>query len=119
MELRRLAVHDQAVELDVCRQCGGVFLDYFDGEPAAIAAHLRDSVRPGAGAINLPVTCTDCDVAMELQSYLETGPEMFRCTACMAAFVTPDQVGVLARFTMPDTPAPERGWVAILKAWLD
>lgn len=119
MDLKHLSVHEQTVELDACVQCGGVFLDYFDGEPAAIAAELRDSARKGAAKLDLPVTCTDCDVAMELQSYLETGPDMFRCTACMAAFVTPDQVDALARFTMPNEEPKERGWVQILKAWLD
>lgn len=119
MEQKRLAVHGENVELDVCAQCGGVFLDYFDGEPAAIAAELRDSVRPGTARLDLPVTCTDCNVAMELQSYLESGPDMFRCTACMAAFATPEQIDALARFTMPNEERKERGWVAILKAWLD
>lgn len=118
MEIRRLGVHDQQVELDACIRCGGVFLDYFDGEPAAIAAELRDAVRPRA-RIEAPVTCTDCDVSMELQRYMETGPELFRCTACMAAFVTPEQLGALARFTLPNEAPKARGWVAVLKAWLD
>ena len=118
MEPRGLNVHGETVTVDECSQCRGVFLDYFDGEPTAIAAMLCVSLEPSNAQLGA-VSCTDCNVKMRLQAYLETGPDLYRCSACMAAFLTPGQIAALAGFTLPEPDEPKRGWVSILKAWLD
>ncbi len=118
MEQRRLSVHSETVTVDECPQCRGVFIDYFDGEPTAIAVELRETLEPVNTQLDT-VSCTDCNVTMRLQAYLDSGPDLYRCSACMAAFLTPQQIEALAGFTLSEPEEPKRGWVSILKAWLD
>lgn len=111
MEIRPLTVDTETVELDVCTRCGGVFFDYFDGEPGALARRLEVSfVRRGIP--DNPVHCTDCEEPMTLTEWLDNGPSLFRCTSCMAIFATPEMIAQLAVFTVE--PEPEPSWFARL-----
>ncbi|MEO8705974.1 MAG: zf-TFIIB domain-containing protein [Kofleriaceae bacterium] len=68
-ELEKEIVYD--VEVDVCRQCGGIWLDR--GEIAALAAY-RDSVLDELRAINRTATTSPVSASRRLQ-----------CPACPGA----------------------------------
>jgi hypothetical protein len=106
--------------VDLCDRCGGVYLEFFDGEPAELARevtpyllHEHTPRRPwGDGQ---PIACPDCERVMEVQPYLDDGPHVARCHRCLAVFATPEQVLALARFhTIQDAPP----WYARLLATL-
>ena len=69
--------------IDVCRACGGVWLDWFDGEATALARAVERRLFTGEQAIlflnrrgfapyvfcrdcGVPFRCEDCDVSLTL-----------------------------------------------------
>lgn len=98
----------QAVLVDVCDRCGCVFLEYFDGEPGALArALIHGPEEPADGlAVAERLLCPDCELPFELRRYLEEGPHLHRCGACLAVFATPSQLRELADHRVPEPPEP-------------
>ncbi|MEM9487485.1 MAG: hypothetical protein AAGC55_00005 [Myxococcota bacterium] len=93
--------------VEVCQECGGVYLDYFAGEPSTVARALDRLLLSAPEPVRLahyqPV-CRSCDLPMELIEYLQDdGPPLHRCSTCMAVFATPTQRQAMARF-LPWTP---------------
>ena len=85
--------------VDVC-ECG-VFADYFDGEPRAIARLFvpghQDRKPKGA------LACAACGEGMTLLRYRsDQGPELYRCHGCAAVFMTPSMLDALRRMPAPD-----------------
>lgn len=108
-------------EVDRCAVCGGLFLEFFDGEPSAISRELRassdlDTTR--ASAPRGPLACPDCDEPMVRRAYLGEGPELARCETCLAVFLTPHEVARLARLELSREPEPEESWLVRLLGWL-
>jgi hypothetical protein len=101
----------EGIMVEICRPCGGAFLEYDDGEPGALARALAQSDEgPKATARLLggaPV-CPDCDLAMVLRSYLDRGPDLFRCGGCLAAFATRRQLEELAAWRPTEEPEAPR-----------
>jgi hypothetical protein len=104
--------------VDVCDRCGGVFLDFFDGEPALlsreITLHLERfqmPFKPGSA----PLRCPDCERSMDVHPYLNDGPNIARCNRCLAMFATPEQIRALATFDFIEDPLP---WQSRLLALL-
>jgi Zn-finger nucleic acid-binding protein len=106
METRDVPVsgESQTAEIDLCTRCGGVFLEFFDGEPSMLAHGMLalavdTAPAPRAGDV-LRATCPDCGVEMRELRYMEQklGPVVFRCDACMAVFANHDQIRRLASF---------------------
>ncbi len=88
--------------VDLCDQCGGVFLEFFDGEPVDLSRGVVEHVKRFAVASGpgdqLDGVCPDCQKSMVVQRYLEQGPRIARCDGCMAIFATSEQVRALASF---------------------
>ena len=123
-------------EVDVCDACGGMWLDWFDGElralatetlrisspdlGAAIAAESRKSSEPEAlGA------CPRDNKMLVAERFVmtadvprdghtsrvpgrPTGAELLRCEECMGAFVSRPSAEVLAFLDQSDEPPPSQ-----------
>lgn len=89
-------------EVDVCPACGGMWVDWFDGDLEAIAIEAeRGRVARGTPlprALRQPVAtrCPRCSQALSAELYrfgdarddeLVSGVEVFRCADCAGAFV--------------------------------
>lgn len=111
-------------EIDRCASCGGVFLEFFDGEPSALARGLekRSDLPPtggrGHGGDHL---CPDCGEPMVIRPYLDQGPAIPRCETCLAVFLTPALRHEMAQLRLAREPeeSEERGWMDRLMTWLD
>jgi len=109
-------------EIDRCGRCGGVFLEFFDGEPSALSRGLQeraDLAPPGASPHAGELTCPDCGAAMVREPYLGQGPELPRCGSCLAVFLTPAQREDLATLALPpEEPTGEPSWLERLVGWV-
>ena len=110
--------------VDVCDSCGGALLDFFDGEPTALARKLSEhaenfsTVPRDSGLL-----CPDCEIKMVTTAYLEPdGPSISRCTQCFCIFVTASQVVALGKFQQLEALQDAPDWfdrlVAALRALL-
>jgi hypothetical protein len=114
---------DSRAEIDRCTACGGMFLEFFDGEPGAIARGLesrgdvvRAGTRPSEGD---GLMCPDCEQPMVLRAYLDQGPELPRCEGCLALFLTPETREQMARLELaPAEEHREPGWLEQLIDWV-
>ncbi len=100
MTAHHVAHQGEQVEVDVCDGCGSVFLDYFDGEPGAVARSLETAGRfkPGV-AVSPTKGCPECRADLVLTPYLdEGGPDIYRCGRCGGAFLLPVQLGAIADY---------------------
>jgi len=93
-----------SAEVDVCDACGGLWVDWFDGEVHTLAAEAeaarvdRGTVPPG---FTVPArggsgACPRCQRALATELYrfadasddeLVSGVELLRCTECAGSFV--------------------------------
>lgn len=94
-----------SAEVDVCDACGGVWVDWFDGEIHRLAAEaeaarlerggqaVRSTAAPGNGGTS---NCPRCMRPLAPEHYrfndasedeLVTGVELFRCMECAGSFV--------------------------------
>lgn len=106
------------VEIDRCASCGGTFFEFFDGEPIRLAHETLESVpRAKGGAVTRAPVCPDCGVSMDRRRYLDAGPELARCEACMALFVSAAELEELARTRLNEPDRPD-GWLEKLLAWV-
>ncbi len=96
--------------VDVCESCGGMYLDYFDGEPSAIARALIGELKETGlqrPPLEEPPRCPGCSRDMNLLEYLEDdGPPLYRCSGCLAVFATPEQRRAIAEFVATADPEP-------------
>lgn len=116
--LDSIAVGDSLVE--VCRECRGLFLDWFDGEPRALASALVppvDDVWVGPEPARVAGPCPRCAVRLDVELFEGRGPYVHRCGACAGVFVDEASVHLLASTAAPD-PAkdPPTGPLASLLA---
>lgn len=106
--------HTGECEVDVCSSCGGVFIEWFDGDPSQVAQSVRRGDGPSGplGQLRCPV----CQVALEETGYPEPDSEarVYRCGECAGTFVHANGVAALGRAGAPDraSEAPS------LWAWL-
>ncbi|MCB9594696.1 MAG: zf-TFIIB domain-containing protein [Sandaracinaceae bacterium] len=109
-----------AVEIDRCDRCGGTFFEFFDGEPIRLAYQTEETAPPTAGAAgSRPPVCPDCGTAMTLRRYLDVGPPVARCDACMALFLSPADLADLAATRLaPAPPAGPASWMERLMRWV-
>lgn len=129
-----LDLPDNEAEVDVCESCGGLWVDWFDGEVRKIATEtlrisspdLREDAPPPSHASALGA-CPRCSKHLVAERYVmtspvsrgegrtslvpgkETGAELLRCEDCMGAFVTRASAEVLAFLDAGDEPPPSRG----------
>ncbi|MEZ4226164.1 MAG: zf-TFIIB domain-containing protein [Polyangiaceae bacterium] len=113
-----------SVGLDVCDDCGGVWIEWFDGDPASVA-RVVPSRRGIPGQQLSERKCPSCRVALDRVRYpdVSDGAEVARCGECAGTFVAANQVAVLARAPEPDAQPQEeehffRALLDRLRAWL-
>ena len=105
--------------IDVCTQCGAVYLDWFDGDPhvALIGWHPVD--RTNAPALRLSSNCPKCGGRFEGEELAGTGSVVFRCTDCAGFYATQDAARMIAGHTEPlpsETPSFFRSLAAALRS---
>ncbi len=87
--------------IDVCQQCGGVYLDWFDGEPHLALAGWAPSARTPNPVQRLSGHCPKCGGGFEGEELLGTGSMVFRCTGCAGFFATEAAAKMIAGYTEP------------------
>lgn len=96
--MREVALSGVEADVDVCDTCHGAFLEFFDGEPVALAGAMLSVVRlDGPVLFHDELVCPDCVAPMERRAYLEQGPQVPRCETCLALFLDPALLEELAR----------------------
>lgn len=109
-------------EVDVCSSCGGIWIDWFDGEvrrvtAEALGAGARSS-RPEAerSSRNEAVAvgaCPRCTRQLVAERYaLEgqgTGADLLRCEDCLGVFVAKSSGEMLAALPPGEEPPPSKG----------
>ncbi len=113
-------------EVDVCAACGGMWVDWFDGEVKRVASEVLKSEtarasRPGVPSSNLrneahaTGACPRCTRQLAIERYVvradvgagsdrtsvatATGADLLRCEECAGVFVPRTSAGLLA--TLP------------------
>ncbi len=113
----------RSVTVDVCPQCSGLWIDWFDGELATVAAHTGPLPAGRARNSDEPGSCPKCRVDLTESSYQEGGPVVLRCGECAGAFIARDALDLLIAVGPPEDLEPTRptAWsqlVARLRGWL-
>jgi len=86
--------------IDVCPQCQGIWVDWFDGDLPSIAREVRlKGAEAGQGGDS---RCPLCREALAAEVHLEA--EVLRCAACSGVFVPRPSVDVLLEARDPSEP---------------
>ncbi len=102
-------------DLDLCTACGGVWLDWFDGEVRTVANELAAtqaasspvaSADPSALRNEERATgaCPRCATQLVIERHAGTGAELRRCEHCAGVFLSAISKSLLA--VLP--PEPDR-----------
>ena len=106
--------------VDVCTDCGGIWVDWFDGEVAAVVASAAELAPTGrTGSSEASRSCPHCQVKLADERFRGTGPEVQRCTQCAGAFVPRSSLDELLAMGPPGDgdDVPARGlWSRIRRA---
>jgi Zn-finger nucleic acid-binding protein len=86
--------------VDLCKRCGGVWIDWEDGDFTALAremppAEARQIPRGGPGS------CPRCNQPLKVEVFLDTA-EVLRCGDCAGAFLPYASIGKIAASTPAD-----------------
>jgi hypothetical protein len=103
--------------IDVCPACGGIWVDWFDGE---LAEMVRGApLVKGAGIPAKPgrSSCPRCQRPLDAETYLESGGDILRCADCAGAFVPRDAARRIAN-AGPEGPPPASDALSRLSAVL-
>ncbi len=108
--------------VDVCDGCGGVWIDWFDGE---LSTAVRGAELPvgRAGGEEGRWTCPTCRKKLVDERYDGDGPTISRCGSCAGAFVERSTVEVIVALGPPDAqPREDSGMfgdlVRRIESWL-
>lgn len=95
-------INAPAAVIDLCGKCGGVWIDWEDGDLTELAREV-----PAAGARELPRSglgnCPRCRNALKVEVFLDAA-EVLRCSECAGAFLPYASIGKIAA----STPAEAR-----------
>lgn len=94
----------ETLEVEQCGQCGGLYLDFFDGEISRVARALVRCIDqvPSLPPPTHTMQCPDCDLPFSEEPYLKTWRFLRRCPGCLSAFLFPDELRVMARAAVGD-----------------
>ncbi|MBO6933663.1 MAG: zf-TFIIB domain-containing protein [Deltaproteobacteria bacterium] len=108
---------DEPRTVDRCPNCSGVFVDYFDGDPSAIARRMADAgaLEQATRPLDRDPVCPDCDQALVLLPYLDDTKPLWRCEGCAGAFLTPGMLDHLADYRWSEPQPP--GLITRLLQW--
>ncbi len=101
----------QDARLDVCGNCGGVWIDWFDGDPVRAVRGVGTVRHPASPvATDTRLQCPRCHVPLETESFRDEGPGVFRCNQCYGLHVPSESFHALAALSPnPTVPAEEEG----------
>ncbi|HMR75200.1 MAG TPA: zf-TFIIB domain-containing protein [Polyangiaceae bacterium] len=100
--------------VDVCGQCSGLWIEWFDGEMTQVAREAEAGDLPEAVPAAREygsLTCPTCRVELELRRYPShvDGAEVLRCGECAGAFVPRGSGEQLASSTPEEHTADDPG----------
>ena len=101
-------------DVDVCAACGGVWLDWFDGEPREMVTRVveggvvgrpsaPDALRAEARAIG---ACPRCGTQLVSERYATADAVLLRCESCAGSFVSRTAAEALAALAPEESPPP-------------
>ncbi|MCC6558725.1 MAG: zf-TFIIB domain-containing protein [Polyangiaceae bacterium] len=108
-----------ASTVDLCPSCGGVWIDWFDGELRAMAKEAtRAAPRPeGESGAAGDSACPRCRAALQPERYLGTPAAVLRCGDCAGAFVPRESLPTLLRVEiLAGEPAPRGALARLVEA---
>jgi Zn-finger nucleic acid-binding protein len=88
-------------EIELCPDCGGAWIDWLDGDPAALARGLRTRPARRAPAPAVDGTCPVCATPLHAEPLPGGTVVVERCADCTGIFVSADAVARLARSEPP------------------
>lgn len=103
----------QAV-VDRCPDCGGIWIEWFDGEISSVASGARHAPAAGRAERVGEHACPDCRTPLQQVRYPDekSGVEILRCGVCAGAFVPRGALDVIAVLgPASDAPASARSWL--------
>lgn len=105
-------------EVDVCTSCGGLWIDWFDGEVRRVTTDALDAELPASEAPpirNEPAAagaCPRCTRQLTRERYAidgqATGADLLRCEECLGAFVSRSAAEVLVALVPAEDPPPAK-----------
>jgi hypothetical protein len=101
--------------IDVCPQCGGVYLDWFDGEPQVALAGWAPQPHSRHPVQRLTGHCPKCGGGFEGEELGGTGAMIFRCTGCMGFYATEDAARMIAGYTEPLPSEAPSFWARLIE----
>lgn len=94
--------------VDVCPDCFGVWLDWFDGEISPVARHIAPLGRLEGARDTVPsgeALCPRCRAPLYGEHFAHPdGPRLLRCGECGGSFVPRSSFDELAAFDPNATP---------------
>ena len=98
-------IREPAALVDLCTKCGGVWIDWEDGDFTELAraippARAREIPRGGPGR------CPRCNLPLAAEMFLESAV-VLRCTECAGAVLPYASIGKIAAGTPADARADQ------------
>jgi len=94
--------------IDLCRGCGGVWLDWFDGEATALARAVEQAGFDHTGAAGHPsLACPRCQIQLSAERFRDQGPDVLRCGDCQGLFLSDEAVSRIAALNPAAEPAAD------------
>ncbi|APR84815.1 Hypothetical protein A7982_10164 [Minicystis rosea] len=106
--------------IDVCPGCGGIWVDWFDGELGAMVRGAPSTARSGPRGKGGSGACPRCHCALSADRYLDAPEEIRRCGDCAGAFVPREAAHAIAALKTDPDEAPAGRWsrlAAVLRRW--
>jgi Zn-finger nucleic acid-binding protein len=113
--------------IDVCPTCGGIWVDWFDGDLVAMVqgAPRAGGARggeAGGGGNGGETSCPRCRQELHPEQYLESRAAILRCGDCAGAFVARSAARMLiaiqpGRDKDPEKPDALTRLIAVLRRW--
>ncbi len=109
MEQRHVA---EAI-VDVCPQCKGLWVDWFDGDLGTVARDTAPLSIPTETAVRTPSACPRCHSTLAVDPHRAT----WHCAECNGVFVPRAQFDSILEFPPPvETPSIFKQLLDVLKA---
>lgn len=103
--------------VDLCPDCNGLWIDWFDGEIASVAAGVG-GLPPAHVPTRAGGACPVCAVPLALAPYGDDAVDILRCGECAGAFVPRASYERLVLEGPPGDPEDESGVLVRFVAWL-
>jgi Zn-finger nucleic acid-binding protein len=101
--------------VDCCTTCGGVWIDWDDGELSATIKRVPPPTSPARGPRTGSAACPRCHAPLGPEHYGTSHAEIFRCGDCIGAFVPRASIALLLVGEAPTgAPASEKSFFEAL-----